>query len=146
MNNIQDKLTKDSWKPFYSATRLEALTYCLEKPVTSDWMTTVDDLKNFCFYFSDVLKTHLYDEKENCWLENPFDDGKFCNAMFNLLNKDKSHLSRNCVLLLENFFKNGTQREAILTNFPTKSALAFCLKSSKFKSISSTLEDNLEAK
>ena len=103
LNNIQDKLTKDSWKPFYSATRLEALTYCLEKYVTSDWIKTTDDLKNFCFYFSDILKTHLYDEKENRWLENPFDDGKFCNAMFNLLNKDKSHLSRNCVLLLENF-------------------------------------------
>ena len=52
LNNIQDKLTKDSWKPFYSATRLEALTYCLEKYVTSDWIKTTDDLKNFCFYFS----------------------------------------------------------------------------------------------
>ena len=99
--SVQNQLTKQNW--FSPATRVEALTYCLEKPVTSDWMKTVDDLKNFCFYFSDVLKTHLYDEKENCWLENPFDDGKFCNAMFNLLNKDEFHLSRNCVLLLENF-------------------------------------------
>ncbi len=101
--SVQDQLTKDSLNPFYSATRVEALTYCLKKYITLQWIETNSDLKNFCFYFPEILKTHLYDEKNKCWLENPFDNKNFCNAMFDLLKKNKKNLSRNCVLLLENF-------------------------------------------
>lgn len=113
--SVQDKLTKDSWKPWYSATCVEALTYCLKNCGSLNslkWIKTTDDIKNFCFYFPEILKTHLYNEKNKCWIENPFDNNDFCNAMFDLLNEDKSNLSRNCVLLLEgicfpNIHKDG---------------------------------------
>ena len=84
-----------------SANDLETLTYCLENHNSLEWVKTFDDLKNFCFYFPEILKTHLYSEKDKRWLENPFNNDDFCTAMFNLLKKDKKNLLRNCVLLLE---------------------------------------------